>query len=214
MFMCCKPCQREMFLLPAGRHLEDHRPGGQRVLQGEEDPPRRPAAELGHEPEPAQNLAHLREGGGGPFRLHQALAVEQDFELGPPLGEPIHDLGRDDLEARFLAEADFFMDQPQRRLGAQLGMAVEKRLGCRLLARRHAATISSTSCVASEAEPELRSRAGIDAEVRPRGPEGRESGRIACQVVEARGHMMGMLGYEGDADDISPRTAASRRASS
>ncbi len=128
-----KTCQREMFLLRAGRDLEDHGPGGQGVLRGEEDPPRRPPSELGQESEPAQDLAHSRKGHGGPLRLHQALAVEQDFELRPPPRESVHDLGRDDLEPRFLTKANLFIDQPQCRLGAQLGMAVKERLGPRLL---------------------------------------------------------------------------------
>ncbi len=128
-----KPRQREMFLLTAGGHLQDDGPRPQGVLKREEDPPGRPAAELGHEPEPAQSVPDFREGGGGPLHLHQALTVEEELELGTPIGEPIHDLGRQDLEARFLTQAYFFMDQPQHRFSAQLGMAVEKRLGRRPL---------------------------------------------------------------------------------
>ncbi len=109
-----KARQREMFLLGAGRDLEDHRPRGQGVLRGEEDPARRSSSDLGQEPEPAQDFTHFRKGGRGPLRLQQALAVEQDFELSPPFRESIHDRGRGDVEPRFLTKADLFIDQPQR----------------------------------------------------------------------------------------------------
>ena len=189
MFMCCSRASVRCSSCPQVVTFNIDRPGGQGILRGEEHPPRRPAAELGNEPEAAQNFAQFREGGIGPIAVHQALAIEEQFQLGPPLREPIHDVGRDDLQTRFLTQAYFFMDQPQRRLGAQLGMAVEKRLGCRLLAtppRDH--HLFNELCRQRQGAGTGRG-ADIEAELCISRPEGRESGRIACQVVEVRAHM-------------------------
>jgi hypothetical protein len=162
-------------------------------LQGEEDPSARPAAELGDQLKAAQKLADLGESGGGPFSVHQALAVEEELELGPPPGEPIHDFRRNDLEACFMTETYFFVDQSQGRLGAQVGMAVEKCLGCRALAtlpRRHH-FFHELRCQRKGAA--TRKPASLRANEALCGLESREPGRIACQIVEARRHIMGHL---------------------
>lgn len=61
------------------------------------------------------------------------MAVEEDLQLGPPFREPAQDLGRIDLQPCLLAEADFLVNQPDRRLIAELGMAGQEHLGPRPL---------------------------------------------------------------------------------
>jgi hypothetical protein len=162
-------------------------------LQGEEDAAGCSAAELGDELEATQKLADLGERGGGPIAVHQALAVEKELELGPPAGEPIDNVGRNDFQARFMAEANFFMNQSQGRLGTEVGMAVEKCLGSRALAtlpcRDH--FVHELRCQRGPAA--IRDLAGRGANGGLSPIDGRKPGRICWQLVKARGHIMSHL---------------------
>ncbi len=88
-------------------------------------------SQFGHQPELAHRLTNLWKRQCCRLRIDQTLAVQQQCELRPPLREPIDHLGRFDIQARFLTQTNFFMDQPQGGFRAQLGMAVEKCLGCK-----------------------------------------------------------------------------------
>ena len=129
-----QPRQREMFLL-AGRSSPSGRPAG------------RPAsfARRGRRVPTPRGRARPRAGTRPELPPHSgkwARSVPAASDAGSRgatsssarhLREPIHDLGQIDLQAGFLTQANFFMDQAQCCLGTELGMAVEKCLGGRLL---------------------------------------------------------------------------------
>ena len=127
-----------------------------------------------------------------------------------PLREPIHELGRNDFQTRLLTEADFFVDQTQRRLGAEL------RDGGRGMTRQSAARHASTQ------PPSLRRAASRARSLnwesirnqRRSAAAGTRGPSIRMNRLPGRGvgvPYVGMLGYEGDAEKVSSRTAASLR---
>jgi hypothetical protein len=110
MFMCCNSARdrcsfwlKEITFRTTGRSASED-------CEARKIRPDAPRPSSTSKPEPAQDLAHFREGGGGRGRLHQAMAVEENFQLGLPLRESAHDLGRIDLQPRFLAEANLLID--------------------------------------------------------------------------------------------------------
>ena len=72
--------------------LEDDLAVRERGLSREEASPPRAPAELGQEQEVAQRLAGLREVGRPGHGAEKAIAVEDHFQLGAPLGESLHQL--------------------------------------------------------------------------------------------------------------------------
>ena len=81
-------CQREVLDMVVGSDLEDDLAVRERRLSRQETAPARSSAELGQEEEIAQRLAWRREGRRARRGRQQTVAVENDFELGLPLGEP------------------------------------------------------------------------------------------------------------------------------
>src|SRR5947209_15782134 len=118
-----------MFAAVTGGDLERDRPVGQSRLAGQIDAPTNALAEYGQDPEPAQRLSH-----GGKLRRYwgpRRRMTEDVFELLTPLGKPLHDFDGRAFLPGFLAQANFFINQPNDgiRLTAKFRMAREKLFG-------------------------------------------------------------------------------------
>jgi hypothetical protein len=116
-------CQREVFLTAAGRDLQHDGPIAERRLGREEDPARHALAERGQQSKAGHGLPHLGKDDGGRADIDQALTIQQHDQLVAPAREPPRDLGRIDLQAGFAAEGNVLVDQSDRRLVIELGVA-------------------------------------------------------------------------------------------
>ena len=124
-------CQREVFDMVVGSDLEHDLAVRERRLSRQETAPARSLTELGQEEEIAQRLAWGRKGRRARRGRQQTVAVENDGELGLPLGEPPDQLRKRDFLTLALPQADFLVDQSNRCAGLfrQPGMTLEEQLG-------------------------------------------------------------------------------------
>ncbi len=129
-----EPRQREVLLTAPGRDLHHHRPIAERGLCGQEDAAGRAPAQLGEQPEAGEQLPNVGEYDAGRSGLDQALAIQEHRQLVAPSGKPPRDLGHVHLETGLLAQADLLVDQPDRRVIAELGVACQYVLGAGTLA--------------------------------------------------------------------------------
>ena len=72
--------------------------------------PRGSAAQFGQEQEVAEGLLRLGEDRGAGCGREQPVAVENDLQLGLPLGESSHQLRERHVLTVALSQADFFID--------------------------------------------------------------------------------------------------------
>jgi hypothetical protein len=100
-----------------GRELEHHRTVAEREFACQEDPAVSAPAQLGQEEEVAQEFAE-----GGELRrqtawTEEALAIDKDFQLCPPLGKAAQDFFHRHFPTVFLAQAKLFVNQIRGRRG-------------------------------------------------------------------------------------------------
>ena len=125
-----EPGQREVFLVAARRHLQDHRPVRQHWLGGQKYSAKCTPAQHGQQLKSFKNLAHFRKiDGSTGRRFEELVAGEEDFQFSPPLREAPEDLRRIDLKARFLAETYLLVDQADGEFVAKLGVTGQELLG-------------------------------------------------------------------------------------
>ena len=120
-----EPGEREVLLLVVGDHLQDDRAVRQGRLRGEVRLAGGAPAELRAQEERPEVLADLGEFGRVRERAQQTIAAEQDLELALPARVPDDHLGGGHVLARFAAEVDLLVDQPDGRLVGDPGMAVD-----------------------------------------------------------------------------------------
>ena len=213
--MCCSRASVRCSSWSAGRHLQDDRPRGQRVLQGEEDPPRRPAPELGHEPEPAQNLTHF--GKAGDRRLQAASGAGSRAAIrARPATAGTGSRPRPRSTSRPASWRRHTSSWIKRSADSalELGMAVEKRLGRRLFPPPPRGHHLFHELRRERERAGTGRRVDVETELGPRSPEGWLCMGIAGQVVEVSCTYEECLTREKFEPTFHARTAASLRARS
>ena len=129
MFMCCSRASDRCSSRPRGVTFRTTGRSASAGWEARKTRPDAPRPSSASEPEPRQDLADFREGGGAAPGCSMQLAIEQDLQLVPPAREPPRHLGRIDRQAGLQAEAGLLVDQPDGGLVAELGMARQDVLG-------------------------------------------------------------------------------------
>ena len=129
MFMCCSRASERCSSRPRGVTFSTTGRSPSEGCAARKTRPAAPRPSSASSRKPASDLPHPREDDAGRGRFHEALAIQEHRQLVAPSREPPRDLGRVDLQPGLLAEADLLVDQPDRRLVAELGMAGQDLLG-------------------------------------------------------------------------------------